>query len=111
LGLGLELDLRPQLGGEPLEDALQGEEVGRALLGGPALRLERAHRERREAVRLEGGRPPLAGELPPERAARRRASLGEVGAGRLEQGDALGAPGEVVASHVEQRAEQRGPKL
>ena len=107
----LEPDLRAELGRKRLEDALEGEEVGGPLLGGPAGRRERARRERRDAMRLEGGRLPPPGELRPERPADRRAALGEVHASGLEQGDPLGAPGEVVASHVEERPEQRRAKL
>ena len=85
--------------------------VGRSLAR-PARR-RRAGRAARAAMQCgskAGGRA-LARELAAQHAAGLRASLAQVGAPGLEQGDALGAPGEVVARGVEERAEQRGPKL
>ena len=64
-----------------------------------------------EPVRLGDRRRPLAGEVAGQRTAARAGGrvAAQVDAAGLEQGDALGAAGEVARGDVEQRAEQGRP--
>src|SRR5919108_1498594 len=111
LRLRLQLHRHPELTGQGLEDSLEREEVRRPCVSPPARRRQGSGGEGGDAVRLECGRRPRPGELAAEWPPRGRTPFGEIDATGLEEGDAFGGAGEVVASGIEERSEQGGPEL
>ena len=97
-------------------DALEREEVGRLAAAAPGPRRQRADREAADPVRLATGADRSPGKLAGEdvevafcMSGMRRLSHGQVDAAGLEEGDGVGAAGEVALGDVEQRAEQGRP--
>ena len=107
-GARLEIDFDPEGVAEELDQALGVVEVGGPRIAAPSVRAAAADQDRGDPVRLGDRRGADAREAAPRRSALGRRRLGQVDASRLEDREAIRAPGEVVGGDGEQPADQVG---